>query len=63
VIETTAMKRLFGERPEEAASELDEIHDRASLGGAGGLEAGISVLTLAIQFCLRRSINSTRSEM
>ena len=51
VIETTAMKRLFGER---AASKKLAVSSTKSmtghlLGGAGGLEAGISVLALRDQ--------------
>jgi 3-oxoacyl-[acyl-carrier-protein] synthase II len=51
VIETRAMKRLFGER---AASKKLAVSSTKSmtghlLGGAGGLEAGISVLALRDQ--------------
>jgi 3-oxoacyl-[acyl-carrier-protein] synthase II len=62
-IETTAMKRLFGER---AASKKLPVSSTKSmtghlLGGAGGLEAGISVLSLRDQ-TLPPTINQETSD-
>ena len=49
VIETTAMKRLFGERAKKVAVSSTKSMTGHLLGGAGGLEAGISVLALRDQ--------------
>jgi 3-oxoacyl-[acyl-carrier-protein] synthase II len=46
VIETTAMKRLFGERAKKVPVSSTKSMTGHLLGGAGGLEAGISVLAL-----------------
>jgi len=63
VIETTAMKRLFGER---AINKMLPVSSTKSmtghlLGGAGGLEAGISVLALRDQI-LPPTINQFRAD-
>ena len=51
VIETTAMKRLFGERAIQKKLPVSSTKSMTGhlLGGAGGLEAGISVLALRDQ--------------
>ena len=51
VIETTAMKRLFGERAINKKLPVSSTKSMTGhlLGGAGGLEAGISVLALRDQ--------------
>jgi 3-oxoacyl-[acyl-carrier-protein] synthase II len=51
VIETTAMKRLFGERAMAKKLPVSSTKSMTGhlLGGAGGLEAGISVLALRDQ--------------
>jgi len=51
VIETTAMKRLFGERATGKKLAVSSTKSMTGhlLGGAGGLEAGISVLALRDQ--------------
>ncbi len=51
VIETTAMKRLFGERAIRKKLAVSSTKSMTGhlLGGAGGLEAGISVLALRDQ--------------
>jgi 3-oxoacyl-[acyl-carrier-protein] synthase II len=49
VIETRAMKRLFGERAKKVAISSTKSMTGHLLGGAGGLEAGISVLALRDQ--------------
>jgi 3-oxoacyl-[acyl-carrier-protein] synthase II len=51
VIETTAMKRLFGERAINKKLPVSSTKSMTGhlLGGAGGLEAGISVLVLRDQ--------------
>src|SRR6516225_1383225 len=51
VIETTAMKRLFGERATGKRLAVSSTKSMTGhlLGGAGGLEAGISVLALRDQ--------------
>jgi len=51
VIETTAMKRLFGERAISKKLPVSSTKSMTGhlLGGAGGLEAGISVLALRDQ--------------
>ena len=51
VIETTAMKRLFGERATSKKLPVSSTKSMTGhlLGGAGGLEAGISVLALRDQ--------------
>jgi 3-oxoacyl-[acyl-carrier-protein] synthase II len=48
-IETTAIKRLFGERAKSVAVSSTKSMTGHLLGGAGGLEAGISVLALRDQ--------------
>jgi 3-oxoacyl-[acyl-carrier-protein] synthase II len=51
IIETTAMKRLFGERAINKKLPVSSTKSMTGhlLGGAGGLEAGISVLALRDQ--------------
>jgi 3-oxoacyl-[acyl-carrier-protein] synthase II len=48
-IETTAIKRLFGERAKHVPVSSTKSMTGHLLGGAGGLEAGISVLALRDQ--------------
>jgi 3-oxoacyl-[acyl-carrier-protein] synthase II len=48
-IETTAIKRLFGDRAKEVPVSSTKSMTGHLLGGAGGLEAGISVLALRDQ--------------
>ena len=48
-IETTAIKRLFGERAKQMPVSSTKSMTGHLLGGAGGLEAGISVLALRDQ--------------
>jgi 3-oxoacyl-[acyl-carrier-protein] synthase II len=48
-LETTAIKRLFGERAKQVPVSSTKSMTGHLLGGAGGLEAGISVLTLRDQ--------------
>ncbi len=48
-LETTAMKRLFGEGAKKVAVSSTKSMTGHLLGGAGGLEAGISVLALRDQ--------------
>jgi 3-oxoacyl-[acyl-carrier-protein] synthase II len=48
-IETVAMKRLFGERAKKVPVSSTKSMTGHLLGGAGGLEAGISVLALRDQ--------------
>jgi 3-oxoacyl-[acyl-carrier-protein] synthase II len=48
-IETTAIKRLFGERATQVPVSSTKSMTGHLLGGAGGLEAGISVLALRDQ--------------
>ena len=48
-IETTAIKRLFGERAKQVPVSSTKSMTGHLLGGAGGLEAGISVLSLRDQ--------------
>ena len=48
-IETTAIKRLFGERAMQVPVSSTKSMTGHLLGGAGGLEAGISVLALRDQ--------------
>ena len=48
-IETTAVKRVFGERAKKIAVSTTKTMTGLLLGGAGGLEAGISVLALRDQ--------------
>jgi len=48
-IETTAIKRLFGERANKVPVSSTKSMTGHLLGGAGGLEAGISVLALRDQ--------------
>jgi len=49
VIETRALKRVFGERAKHVAISSTKSMTGHLLGGAGGLEAGISVLALRDQ--------------
>ena len=49
VIETRALKRLFGERAKQVPVSSTKSMTGHLLGGAGGLEAGISVLALRDQ--------------
>jgi 3-oxoacyl-[acyl-carrier-protein] synthase II len=49
VIETIAVKRLFGERAKQVPVSSTKSMTGHLLGGAGGLEAGISVLALRDQ--------------
>jgi 3-oxoacyl-[acyl-carrier-protein] synthase II len=48
-IETTALKRVFGERAKKVAISSTKSMTGHLLGGAGGLEAGISILALRDQ--------------
>ncbi len=48
-VETTALKRVFGERAKKVPISSTKSMTGHLLGGAGGLEAGISVLTLRDQ--------------
>jgi len=48
-IETTAIKRLFGDRAKQVPVSSTKSMTGHLLGGAGGLEAGISVLALRDQ--------------
>jgi 3-oxoacyl-[acyl-carrier-protein] synthase II len=48
-IETIAIKRVFGERPKHLAVSSTKSMTGHLLGGAGGVEAGISVLALRDQ--------------
>jgi 3-oxoacyl-[acyl-carrier-protein] synthase II len=48
-IETTALKRVFGERAKKVPISSTKSMTGHLLGGAGGLEAGISVLSLRDQ--------------
>jgi len=48
-IETIAMKRVFGERAKKVAVSSTKSMTGHLLGGAGGLEAGISALALRDQ--------------
>jgi 3-oxoacyl-[acyl-carrier-protein] synthase II len=63
VIETTAMKRLFGERAINKKLPVSSTKSMTGhlLGGAGGLEAGISVLALRDQI-LPPTINQFHSD-
>jgi len=56
VLETVALKRVFGERAKKVPVSSTKSMTGHLLGGAGGLEAGISVLALRDQFCLPQSI-------
>ena len=49
VIETTALKRVFGERAKQVPISSTKSMTGHLLGGAGGLEAGISVLAIRDQ--------------
>jgi 3-oxoacyl-[acyl-carrier-protein] synthase II len=49
VIETRALKRVFGERAKSVPISSTKSMTGHLLGGAGGLEAGISVLSLRDQ--------------
>ena len=48
-IETTALKRVFGDRAKKVAISSTKSMTGHLLGGAGGLEAGISILALRDQ--------------
>ncbi len=48
-IETTALKRVFGEHAKKVAVSSTKSMTGHLLGGAGGLEAGISVMTIRDQ--------------
>ena len=48
-LETTAIKRLFGDRAKQVPVSSTKSMTGHLLGGAGGLEAGISVLALRDQ--------------
>jgi len=48
-METVALKRVFGERAKKVAVSSTKSMTGHLLGGAGGLEAGISVLALRDQ--------------
>ena len=63
IIETTAMKRLFGERATNKKLPVSSTKSMTGhlLGGAGGLEAGISVLALRDQI-LPPTINQFRPD-
>jgi 3-oxoacyl-[acyl-carrier-protein] synthase II len=61
VIETRAMKRLFGERAKKVAISSTKSMTGHLLGGAGGLEAGISVLALRDQI-LPPTINQEKPD-
>src|SRR5256885_2054483 len=56
VIETRALKRLFGERAKLVPISSTKSMTGHLLGGAGGLEAGISVLALRDQILDRKSV-------
>lgn len=62
-IETTAMKRLFGERASSKKLPVSSTKSMTGhlLGGAGGLEAGISVLALRDQI-LPPTINQEKPD-
>ena len=49
MIETTALKRVFGERAKKVPISSTKSMTGHLLGGAGGLEAGISVLAIRDQ--------------
>ena len=51
-LEAMAIKRAFGEHAQDGG-ELDKSMTGHLLGGAGGLEAGITVLACATRSCLR----------
>jgi 3-oxoacyl-[acyl-carrier-protein] synthase II len=61
VIETRALKRLFGERMKQVPVSSTKSMTGHLLGGAGGLEAGISVLALRDQI-LPPTINQEVSD-
>ena len=61
VIETRALKRLFGERMKQVPVSSTKSMTGHLLGGAGGLEAGISVLALRDQI-LPPTINQEASD-
>ncbi len=61
VIETRALKRLFGERMKQVPVSSTKSMTGHLLGGAGGLEAGISVLALRDQI-LPPTINQESSD-
>jgi 3-oxoacyl-[acyl-carrier-protein] synthase II len=60
-IETTALKRVFGERSKKVPISSTKSMTGHLLGGAGGLEAGISVLALRDQI-LPPTINYERPD-
>ena len=63
-IETTALKRVFGERAKKVPISSTKSMTGHLLGGAGGLEAGISVLALRDQILAAHSeLRKSRSGM
>ena len=60
-IETTALKRVFGERAKQVPISSTKSMTGHLLGGAGGLEAGISVLALRDQI-LPPTVNYENSD-
>jgi 3-oxoacyl-[acyl-carrier-protein] synthase II len=60
-IETTALKRVFGERAKKVPISSTKSMTGHLLGGAGGLEAGISVLALRDQI-LPPTINQEKPD-
>lgn len=60
-IETEALKRVFGERAKQVPISSTKSMTGHLLGGAGGLEAGISVLALRDQI-LPPTINQEKSD-
>ncbi len=60
-IETTALKRVFGERAKKVPISSTKSMTGHLLGGAGGLEAGISVLALRDQI-LPPTVNYEHSD-
>jgi len=60
-IETTALKRVFGQRAKKVPISSTKSMTGHLLGGAGGLEAGISILALRDQI-LPPTINQERPD-